>query len=396
MKNNIQAIKINRKLNVWINGTMYSKEFETTSEANTAYHNVIMYKNNNNADAIHEMFNNRLAIASRCGLSYDIKTDIMYIPGFETPIPNVIVNILDDYISNSFPTKSIINFWNLLMLNPDKSIREKLFDFITKHDFVLTDWGYLVVYKAVFKLVKLSLTDAEQKFIMDKAYIVRNKWRTGLGKYVVFYNENGELSFTKEVTYSNAERSDWSFVGNLSDLFIKVNEFNDKSADGVYTDMYTKSMRIVLGEPVREKRDLCDSNHATECSKGLHVGSTKYVQKFSFSPGYGMEKRVLICLVNPAHVVAVPDYDNSKMRTCEYFPIAEAEYDNGVINIINQPYFENDYKTFEVDELNNQLELVKKNENPIPIAINSNADERSMKELMAIIQNRLVSIDNIV
>jgi len=52
-----------------------------------------------------------------------------------------------------------------------------------------------------------------------------------------------------------------------------------------------------------------DPNHA--CHEGFHVGALSYAQSFS--------KRVIICEVDPEHVVCVP-YDSSqeKMRVCEY------------------------------------------------------------------------------
>lgn len=57
------------------------------------------------------------------------------------------------------------------------------------------------------------------------------------------------------------------------------------------------------------RRDVNDDRRVT-CSTGLHVCSSKYT-KFG--------ERLFLVAVNPKDVVSVPnDYDNGKMRVCEY------------------------------------------------------------------------------
>ena len=96
-------------------------------------------------------------------------------------------------------------------------------------------------------------------------------------------------------------------------------------------------MVINLGEVVWQERDLCDADPRNSCSNGLHVGATDYVQRFANGSSL-----ILVCYVNPANVVAVPNHDHSKMRVSEYFPFAVAKFEDRKIDIIEQSYFESD------------------------------------------------------
>ncbi len=72
-------------------------------------------------------------------------------------------------------------------------------------------------------------------------------------------------------------------------------------------------------------------------TKLLHVGSMAYVKDF----GYG-NSVILEVLVSPRNVVAVPeDYNNTKMRVCEYFPIGLANGENTAI------FLEEDYMQYD-------------------------------------------------
>jgi len=96
-------------------------------------------------------------------------------------------------------------------------------------------------------------------------------------------------------------------------------------------------MTVKVGEPITMPREECDSDPEVTCSAGLHVGSMEYVHDFGYSSGV-----ILEVLVSPRNVVAVPtDYNNTKMRTCEYYPIAITNGENADI------YLESDYASFD-------------------------------------------------
>jgi hypothetical protein len=309
-----------------------------------------------------------------------------------------LVEIIKDYHENDYPLKPIISFWKLLMLNPDKRIRTVLFDFIKTHDFVLTDNGYMVVYKAVYN--KVNEQDSADikfaEFISNRYLHVKKTWKESPKNHLV-YRIIGDNTFNSTQA-KTAEKWDEKekgieILGNLQELFDAIFNSNDdeetKKDVPVFTDMHTRKMHIELGKPTQIERKVCDADFRKDCSAGLHTGATKFIEHFA-----NQNSTVLVCYVNPANVVAVPEYDHSKMRVCEYFPFAIATYEDGKIDVIEQAYFESDYSDYELDELENQIEKLLDEELPIEKAKNAeNDEERPISELMKIIESRIIDIN---
>lgn len=183
-------------------------------------------------------------------------------------------------------------------------------------------------------------------------------------------------------------------LGKLGDLYeTLIRETNESEEDETvhYTDIWSKSMDIVVGKPVQKDRKECDADYRIECSNGLHVGATKYVESFH-THLKNDEIAILACYVNPMNVVAVPLEDHSKIRVSEYFPFAVATYENGRIDIVEQTYFEDDYVSIEEEDLNKLLEKIKNEESPIETAENAEEDTRSAEEIQKILESRLIDI----
>lgn len=84
-----------------------------------------------------------------------------------------------------------------------------------------------------------------------------------------------------------------------------------------YLDSHSRSMSNKVGETVSMPRHLVDDDPTRTCSSGLHVCSRHY-DKFS--------NRLMLVKVNPKNVVSVPvDYDQAKMRVCEFTIVQEIE-----------------------------------------------------------------------
>ena len=91
----------------------------------------------------------------------------------------------------------------------------------------------------------------------------------------------------------------------------------------IYTDNYTKTFTIKIGDMVTMDRNKCDNRQDVTCSRGLHLGARTWL-KANYCGTQG-----LVCLCNPAEVVAVPHQDHyGKLRTCAYLPIAKAQFDS--------------------------------------------------------------------
>jgi hypothetical protein len=417
MKKIINAVKIGNIVNISISGKLHKKNCGSPEEANELFKLVLIAKENptdENIKKVRTYLNEKTRIAMMAGLEADSDTGEVYLAGFNTPIPMVLIETIKEYHENGYPLDAIINFWKLLMINPDVRVRTSLFDFISAHDFVLTDKGYMVVYKAVYRKDNEGNKQEREfeEFVTNQALRVRKEWKCSANKYVVYrdfeksYDEEGEINevnyedFTYQITKVetaegwNEKEKGIEILGKLGDLFSAIVNSEDKESTeetAKYTDMYSRTMNIELGVPVHMPRHSVDSDPQTDCSHGLHCGATKYVQTYA-----SHDSIILVCLVNPANVVAVPTADCCKMRTSEYFPYAMATYTDGKIDIIESPYYEEEYMEYEIEELENQIALIKANELPIETAINAEEETRPMTELMKMIESRIVDLEDMI
>lgn len=380
-------------INVFINGKMHRKNFGDESIAMELHRKVELAKQNPTQEAIDEIMealNKNYRVARLGGLELDPLTEQVFLTGYNTPMPEALVDRIETYADNGFPVTALHNFWKLLMANPDRRVREDLFDFINHNGFVITDNGYFITYKSV--ALKSDMDTDLVTFVTNQYVHVRKNWSKSPLKYTVYKDLNTEeYAITKNETFEgwDLDEKEIEYVGILGELFDDIDNLIDDS-EVVYTDHHTKEMEIRLGVPVKQERGSCDADPKRDCSSGLHVGATSYVESFGHR---GCP--VLICLVNPMNVVAVPDYDHSKMRVCEYYPMALATRDEeGTIDVIEQEYFESDYISHEEKVLEEILEQINAEEEVTNFAspMNADVDERELEEVKKIIANRLVNI----
>jgi hypothetical protein len=106
-------------------------------------------------------------------------------------------------------------------------------------------------------------------------------------------------------------------------FFVAYRNVVPTEEEGVYTDAHSGTTRIKIGKVVTIPREDCDNNSDITCSKGLHLGARTWLkQNYYGSQG-------VVCLCNPADVVAVPKIDHyGKLRTCAYLPIEKAQFDD--------------------------------------------------------------------
>ncbi len=394
---NINVIKQGNVVNIGINGKLSRKVCGNVTEADELFQLALKAKDDpseENILAIRCYLNETTRVGLLAGFETDPETGRVYMAGFNTPVPDTLIEVIKEYHENNYPMDAIVNFWKLLMLNPDTRVRTDLFDFITTHDFVLTDAGYMVVYKAVTDKTEDSDATAFAEFVNRTYLKVKKDWKTGVNKYVVYKDiANNTWDITKKKTANKWDEKEKNVeilgkLGELHDsLFTGEVDVNDENTP-LFTDMHTRTMNIKLGVPVQQDRKDCDADYRIDCSNGLHVGATKYVE--SFARG---SSKVLVCYVNPANVVAVPQYDHSKMRCCEYFPFALATYENDKIDVIEQAYFESDYCEYETEELEKQIAKIHAEELPIETAQKAEEEVRPMSELLKIIESRLIDIE---
>ena len=85
----------------------------------------------------------------------------------------------------------------------------------------------------------------------------------------------------------------------------------NKRPDGNNYDVHSGTILNNVGCRVQMDIENVDPNRAQDCSYGLHVASRGYIRGFSGNT-------LLLILVNPEDVIAVPQYDPKKVRVCRY------------------------------------------------------------------------------
>ena len=402
MKHYISGNKIGLAINLTIDGKMYYKNCPSEAQADLFFEAIIDAQLDPTNDAIETLLghlNQNMRIAKENGLEYDMETGLTYLEGYNTPIPELLVKTIEEYYEKGYPMEAWVNFWKLLMINPDKRVRESLFEFIKTHNFSVTDNGYMVVYKSV-EFFDNAIQNDLNTFITNAAYHVRKDWRCSPAKYAVYADENDVYHITKETTIKNWDLEEKGFIkmGNLKKLEDTSKDLSEKDDAVKFIPMHVAGSRnsfdldketVRLGVPQKMERGECDSDPQIDCSYGLHVGSTKYVERFANSGS-----AILTCFVSPAHVIAVPDYDHSKMRVCEYFPYSLNERVDGNINAVEQAYFEHDYMEYETEELERQIQAINDEEERVGVDVMEAEDERDIEEVLKALKSRVIELQD--
>lgn len=290
------------------------------------------------------------------------------------------------------------NFWTLCSLNPDSRARLNLFGFLQHYDMVISKSGLFVAYRSVLikdrmpvktetkkvlktiqvevekevevkKEVSVSQDNSLNAFISSEFARVRFKLKKSAKVFFVGYTEeNG----TKIYHCNKNKDKVGTVVGDLYSLYhslstanveeviekkiVKVLEDREVEVEEtvevpdhvtVYTDNHTKSMNILIGQPVSIDRKDCNPNQNETCTKGLHVASKKWIDSNNYFGNVS-----LLTLINPADVVAVPPGDSyGKMRVCSYFPVAVLDRDSSgnIIHFELEDGFDDDFVKIIVD-----------------------------------------------
>ena len=318
----------------------------------------------------------------------------MYMKGINISIPRTLV---EKFINGGYTNDTLINFWRLCALNPDPRARQDLFDFLAGGKFTVTPNGYFVAYRNVsIKQIGTKKTVNDE---VNKLYLKVKAMKKAPKNYSLVRIDQ-ELILVTNVTlekmFKKREIIASQIEGNLDYLY--RTQGAAQASETVYTDNYTKTMTIKINELVKMDRTKCDANPENDCSYGLHVGNKKFLSKGSFG------KESLAVLVNPSKVIAVPEYNQNKMRVCEYLPIGVVEYDNdGQIVEVEATEIDFDYSEITMEELkdlvtanSDKLEEYKKQE-LIPQELTVESLSRivvSLSKINDIVKNRVQRVDN--
>lgn len=276
----------------------------------------------------------------------------VYLGQTNIPVPEKLFDIVNAFIEKDYPIESFVNFWRFSMTNPNTNARDRFFDYCQKYGITITDRGYAVLYKAVNKNLNSKKADLSLAEFVSTEWLKVKRWKKSPKNYSVLRDVNG--SYVCYVTTAYTPTLLDTVIGNLQELHDDIENLATESGLSFVPSHKGKhGMDIKLGVPVTMPREQCDSNINNECSYGLHIGSFQYIKSF----GSNMDT-ILACLVNPMDIVALPNYDNSKIRCCRYFPYAIIERDeNKNWTELESVIFEDDFIQEEDEELLKMIQL---------------------------------------
>lgn len=259
-----------------------------------------------------------------------------YLADYNIPIDDKLASHILDFYNKGFEVSGLINFAKLLWLNPLSHVKNDLYDFINKNGIVTTESGHLVLYKSV-----RSLPEVDHYKLADfvgRCITVALRDKINPSDYCVTKDKHERLRWRPTGQRVFGEE----FLGCLDDLYEQL--VNTPGAE--FTDFFSGKSDIKLFKPVQMDWEECDIDPSHACSKGLHAGSFEYVNHY----GGGEDKRILVVIVNPMNITAVPEAD--KLRTCEYFPVAILEKnEDGTYEEIKGDVWSTDYITREKEQL---------------------------------------------
>lgn len=240
----------------------------------------------------------------------------------EVSVPKYLADKLLEAEINKDTNKvsAYLNFWTLSCQNSNAEARNNLLYFLETHGFKILKSGLFISYRNAHEVTlfkSLGLTLDEHDFIMNKYQNIKKVQKKSPKKYIIV-RDNGVIKVVEKKKIKPHQREQ-------SDLLEYVESETFKGT--IFTDNRTKKMRIKLGCTVAIPREECDEDSNNSCSRGLHLAKKDWADLGSFGT------HTIMCLCNPANVVAVPPIDSyGKIRTCEYFPVRLTEFDsNGKI-----------------------------------------------------------------
>jgi hypothetical protein len=99
-----------------------------------------------------------------------------------------------------------------------------------------------------------------------------------------------------------------------------------------YKDIHSGTKDNSPGQTVTMPRNKVQDDPNVTCSYGLHVAALEYP-----SVHFGSSGKIVVCKVNPRDVVSVPtDYNNQKMRVCEYVVLEDFKEEIKQENVVSK------------------------------------------------------------
>lgn len=166
--------------------------------------------------------------------------------------------------------------------------------------------------------------------VVDKKDIVANvsKIEETIVNAVANENTLGVTNLIKRMANVDMEHTAQDLLDFLNTAKLPITNcgniifFKSVNVDGnVYVDCHTGKIKQKPGTLVYMDQSLVDPDRKNECSNGLHIASVEYASSF-----YG--SALLVGIVRPEDVIAVPLYDATKVRVKSYQVVMAVDSEN--------------------------------------------------------------------
>jgi hypothetical protein len=158
-----------------------------------------------------------------------------------------------------------LNFWTLLSLNPDSRVRNNIFWFLKRWGMVISKSGLIVGYRNVdIKREGTKYPSCLVAYVTREWAYVRYKLKKNPADYAVIVDSFGEYGRTKAVGPQSSLTVE---VGNLATLYNDI-VANQGNIAPIYTDHYSHTFEIKIGQIVQMERLTCDAEQEHDCSRG--------------------------------------------------------------------------------------------------------------------------------
>lgn len=296
---------------------------------------------------------------------FEIKNDSVYLKGIPISIPRFLLNQILDTSQTRYDTESLINFWKWASLIQSAESRDSLFNYI-HHNYlkILPNGFFLATRRVVNNWSSLDM------FVFKK-YQERRKLHRSTN--IIVWKVDGEYKISNDILQGE-------FIGNLYSMYKSLPlRFKSKTLSSITKE----PLYFDYGVTTSENPENVDWNPNQQCGAGIHVHNGSYNDN-----DFG-DVRVL-CLINPADVVACPLNDNSKMRVLSITPLRE-----GYLAPINEMLTEEDNKIIDAvyNEAMSNLEFIK-NSADLTEYTKYHADLEICKNIFEVILNSTPNLSN--
>ena len=316
--------------------------------------------------------------------NFEIEGDKVYLKGIKSiAIPSSIVAYFISLLENINNTSNINEINNLkeefnallmftlkLLLNPIEQSKQDCLEYVKKYDIKLTNTGNMIMYR---RIVSVDNSNKDLIDFVSKQYLKVKSWKKSPKNYEVF-DDNGLviIQAEKKHNYNNHK-------GNLAELYNNLSQLKENR----YTDDYTRSYDIRIGEVYKIREVDIDVNKHGSCGGALHIADGKV---FNYN-GFG--DTPVVTLTDPRHVYKMDSGSNGKIGVKQMFIMAITEQDeNGnYIDIDSQAVvnFDEIYHNQTIEELQNALQ----NKSFEPLSVGEEITNLTPKEVIDI--NKILS-----